>query len=159
MINEQIIQVETSHTICAAHRLLNHPGKCARIHGHNYKITYTLIRHNFDFMGDGMVLDFSEIKKNVCQYVDAIMDHKIILQETDPLVQILANSLGEEEFKNQVFIMNARPTAEVMAASILFNVQEQLNKLCDGKITVGSVKVEETPGNAATANNILFSED
>lgn len=56
----------------AAHRLDNYKGKCEQFHGHSYVLEVT-------FAGkpqkDGMIIDFSEIKKIVENKVISKLDH------------------------------------------------------------------------------------
>jgi len=44
---------------CYGHRLLNYPGKCRHLHGHNGRAVITFAAAALDQRG--MVLDFSEI--------------------------------------------------------------------------------------------------
>ena len=48
---------------CYGHRLLNYPGKCRHLHGHNGRVVITFEASGLD--DRGMVLDFSEIKRMV----------------------------------------------------------------------------------------------
>ena len=95
---------------CYGHRLLNYPGKCRVPHGHNGKIEITLSSKGLDRLG--MVMDFEEIKKKVQRWVDAELDHKMLLNKKDPLVRIFRN-LGEPYFQ-----MDGNPTAENIARLI-----------------------------------------
>lgn len=60
--------------ISAAHCIPNHPGKCARPHGHNYKIEVGIA-------GDinpetGMVKDFYEVKQDIAETIEGPCDHQ-----------------------------------------------------------------------------------
>ena len=55
----------------AAHTIKGHP-KCGRMHGHNYKVVVTLSADTLD--KNGMIMDFSEVKKVVHMVVDKL-DH------------------------------------------------------------------------------------
>lgn len=59
----------------AAHRLVEYPGACARIHGHNWMIKVTVTAENVD--ENGMVVDLVELKKHVDACVDQF-DHRVI---------------------------------------------------------------------------------
>jgi 6-pyruvoyltetrahydropterin/6-carboxytetrahydropterin synthase len=56
-----------------------------------------------------MVYDFGELKAVIQRWVDAELDHKMILKKGDALVKILKD-LGEPYFE-----MNENPTAESLA--------------------------------------------
>ncbi len=59
----------------AAHRLVNYPGMCANIHGHNWTVKVTVAAADVD--ADGMVVDLVELKKHIDDCV-LQFDHKVI---------------------------------------------------------------------------------
>ena len=95
---------------CYGHRLLNYDGKCKHLHGHNGKAVIVLEGQQLDHRG--MVVDFSDIKKQVAGWIDANLDHRMILHEADPIVPIL-QKLGEP-----MHIVAENPTAETIAKLI-----------------------------------------
>lgn len=63
----------------AAHSLPGHHGKCARLHGHSYKLEVTLRGPLKDAPGEsdhGMVMDFSEVGALVNHTVIERLDHQ-----------------------------------------------------------------------------------
>ncbi|MBD5329173.1 MAG: 6-carboxytetrahydropterin synthase QueD [Bacteroides sp.] len=59
--------------ISAAHRLeLSYESKCTQLHGHNWIITVEC--KSAELNADGMVVDFTEIKRRVMD----LLDHKVI---------------------------------------------------------------------------------
>lgn len=59
--------------ISAAHRLeLSYESKCTQLHGHNWIITVEC--RSRELNADGMVVDFTEIKRRVMD----LLDHKVI---------------------------------------------------------------------------------
>jgi 6-pyruvoyltetrahydropterin/6-carboxytetrahydropterin synthase len=97
-------------SFCYGHRLLHYQGKCRHLHGHNGKVVITLESDELDERG--MVRDFSEIKQVVSAWIDAQLDHKMLLHRDDPVLPLL-RSTGEP-----VFVMDANPTAEAIARLI-----------------------------------------
>lgn len=95
---------------CYGHRLMDYAGKCKHPHGHNGKIEICVENEKLDRLG--MVVDFEEIKLKVQKWVDAELDHKMLLNTRDPLVKILQD-LGEP-----VVVMDGNPTAEAIARLI-----------------------------------------
>ena len=95
---------------CYGHRLLNYDGKCKYLHGHNGKAVIVLEGQQLDHRG--MVVDFSDIKQQVAGWIDANLDHRMILHEADPIVPIL-QKLGEP-----MHIVSENPTAENIAKLI-----------------------------------------
>lgn len=95
---------------CYGHRLLQYDGKCRHLHGHNGRAVISLAAESLDELG--MVIDFSQIKKVVSTWIDANLDHKMLLRRDDPLLSLL-QAQGEP-----VFLMDANPTAENIARLI-----------------------------------------
>lgn len=114
---------------CYGHRLLDYSGKCRHPHGHNGRIEISMSREKLDALG--MVMNFEDIKSTVQKWVDNELDHKMLLNEKDPLVKILRD-LGEP-----VVTIKGNPTAEAIA-ELIFNYAHSL------KLPVVSVKVWET---------------
>lgn len=92
------------------HRLLNHEGKCARLHGHNGLLRVTLESESLDRIG--MVVDFLDIKKALQHWIDNTLDHRLILHRRDPAVEPLQNA-GEA-----VCVVDFNPTAENLAQHV-----------------------------------------
>ncbi len=95
---------------CYGHRLVNHPGKCRHLHGHNGKVEIVLFAEQLNTQG--MVRDFEEIKTVVASWIEDHLDHKMILCKSDPIIPAL-QSLGES-----YLAIDEAPTAEVLAKMI-----------------------------------------
>jgi len=95
---------------CYGHRLLNYDGKCKHLHGHNGRAIITLESASLD--DRGMVIDFSDIKRVVSQWIDDNLDHRMILQHADPIVPIL------QEMNEPMYLIDSNPTAENIARLI-----------------------------------------
>lgn len=59
----------------AAHRLVDYPGACARIHGHNWRVKVTVAAKEVD--ESGMVIDLVELKRQIDASVQQF-DHRVI---------------------------------------------------------------------------------
>jgi 6-pyruvoyltetrahydropterin/6-carboxytetrahydropterin synthase len=98
----------------AAHKLIDYPGVCARIHGHTYMLVVTVEGEPDD---TGMIIDFFDMKKAVEKMIIARLDHNYLNEFYDqPTLENVAADIFcklEKEFRNT----NAR----------LFSV-----KLCEG---------------------------
>jgi len=115
---------------CYGHRLLNYAGKCRHLHGHNGRVIVSFETPRLD--ADGMVLDFSEIKRVINGWIDENLDHRMILQKSDPAVPVL-QKLGEP-----LYLMDEIPTAENIAKLIFDASVRQGFPVCE-------VKLWETP--------------
>ena len=95
---------------CYGHRLLDYDGICKHPHGHNALAEIEVSTSRLD--SRNMVCDFSDIKRIVKGWIDAELDHKMVLRHDDPLVAPL-RALGEP-----IFIVDSNPTVEHMARLI-----------------------------------------
>ena len=68
----------------------------------------------------GMVLDFSELKNAVGNWIEQTIDHKMVLCKDDPLVPLL-QAQGEP-----LYLMDENPTAENFAR-LFFELAKSLN--------------------------------
>jgi 6-pyruvoyltetrahydropterin/6-carboxytetrahydropterin synthase len=105
-----MFQVTKEIRFCYGHRLLQYEGKCRHLHGHNGRAVITLAAARLDDLG--MVMDFSHIKKVVGGWIDAQLDHRMLLRKDDPV-------LAELKLLNEpVFVLDVNPTAENIARLI-----------------------------------------
>jgi 6-pyruvoyltetrahydropterin/6-carboxytetrahydropterin synthase len=95
---------------CYGHRLLNYDGKCKHLHGHNGRAVIAIEAPELDHRG--MVLDFSDIKRVVSNWIDENLDHRMLLNRDDPAIPAL-QAMGEP-----MFLMDSNPTAENIAKLI-----------------------------------------
>ncbi len=95
---------------CYGHRLLHYQGKCRYLHGHNGKVEIELSSKALDRRG--MVRDFNEIKQSIQSWIDAHLDHKMILCKHDPALPLL------RKLKEPLFAIEENPTAENLAKLI-----------------------------------------
>lgn len=102
---------------CYGHRLLNYDGKCRFLHGHNGRAVITVASPTLDPLG--MVVDFSRLKRVVGGWIDAHLDHRMLLHKDDPLLPHLRDQ-GEP-----VHLMDVNPTAENIARLIFDFARDQ----------------------------------
>lgn len=119
---------------CYGHRLLDYPGKCRHLHGHNGLVEIDVKAKRLDRLG--MVMDFERIKSMVQEWVDRELDHKLILNRRDPLLPSL------RKFGQPVVALGGNPTTEAIARLIYGHARSR-------GLPVASVRLWETPGSAA----------
>jgi len=69
----------------AAHHLPGHRGKCARLHGHSYRLEVTLSGPIKDAPGQpdhGMVMDFEDLSRIVLTSILERLDHSMLNEVT-----------------------------------------------------------------------------
>lgn len=101
-------EISLEMTFDAGHRIVGHKGKCARLHGHTYKVH---IMAAGEIKEPGFVVDFGDLKDLVNEW-----DHRMLLWEKDLVFfreHDLENALAEDEAG--VVRLPFNPTAENMA--------------------------------------------
>lgn len=123
------------HDISCGHRVFGHEGKCALLHGHNYRIHFTVESASVDNVG--RVVDFSVIKRELCEWLEESWDHRFLMWSEDPdLPRLREAALG-------VIEVPFNPTAENMAHYLLHTIGPyQLSRYSGLRLV--SVIVEET---------------
>ena len=130
-----MFKVTKTIDFCYGHRLLNYTGKCRHLHGHNGRIEVDLETGALD--GRGMVVDFGDVKRQIKEWIDATLDHRMLLCKDDPILPVLRQR-GEP-----VFVMEENPTAENIA-KLIFNAARSQG------IPVTEVRLWETPTSRAS---------
>jgi 6-pyruvoyltetrahydropterin/6-carboxytetrahydropterin synthase len=133
-----------------AHALWNYDGSCKSIHGHSYKLFITVIGspvNNASDSKNGMVADFSDIKKWIKEPILDELDHSLLISND-------ADSRGLSTI-SQMFdklrIVNYQPTCE----NLLIDIVHKLKPLLPKNLNLHSVKLCET----ATSYAEWFSSD
>jgi 6-pyruvoyltetrahydropterin/6-carboxytetrahydropterin synthase len=122
---------------CYGHRLLNYAGKCRHLHGHNGKAVIVLEGESLDERG--MLVDFGDIKRSLCHWIDAELDHRMILREDDPAVPHL------QALKEPLVLIPHNPTAENIARLIFEHARS-------AGMPVAEVSLWESARSGATYN-------
>lgn len=135
MIHSVTKQIE----FCYGHRLINYKGKCANLHGHNAVAEITIESRELDHRG--MVVDFGDINSVVKTWINDELDHKMLLNQADPLCHILGVDWGQPLVK-----MDGNPTAENIAKLIYDYTWSQFKTAL---FTIASVTLWETPNSFA----------
>lgn len=136
-----MILAERYHDISCGHRVVGHEGKCRFLHGHNYRIHFTVAAEQLDEVG--RVVDFSVIKTALCEWLEEHFDHKFLIWEKDELLPQLHQVSGES-----LVVVPFNPTAENIAQYLVERIGPQ--QLKDYPVRLVSCKVEETAKCSAT---------
>jgi 6-pyruvoyltetrahydropterin/6-carboxytetrahydropterin synthase len=129
-----MFRIQRNIDFCYGHRLPDDPGKCGHLHGHNARAEIVLEAAELD--GRDMVADFADVDRMMKAWIDENLDHRMLLQRDDPLVEVLRGA-GEP-----VFLMDANPTAEVIARLLFVKAREL-------ELPVVEVRLWETPDSLA----------
>ena len=128
-------QVTKQFGLSYGHRLIKHKGKCERYHGHNGLVE--VVCEGPDLNENRMLIDFDIVTKTLKSWIDEELDHRMILNEKDPMIELL-NKKGEKFVS-----MPDDPTAEALA-KLIFDYAK------DHHLPVKKVTVWETPTSHAS---------
>ena len=101
------------------HTLHEHQGKCANLHGHNYKLQVVVESDSLNQLQ--MVMDFSELKEIVSGVIDDHYDHRFLIAEFDPRAETL------KQIDSTVVVVPYNPTAEMVAQAIKTSIGVNLH--------------------------------
>lgn len=134
-------KLKTKVSFDSAHFLKDYDGKCSNIHGHRWTVEIEVgaetLEH--DTQNRGMVVDFSNLKKDLREIAD-YFDHSLIM-ETGSLRQATEDALIAENLR--IVKVDFRPTAENFAKYIYDEMTSRGYKVIEAS-------VYETPNNVAS---------
>lgn len=142
----------------SAHRVLKHESKCRHVHGHRYSAHITIRSPKLDELG--RVIDFGTIKEICKTWIDAKLDHNIILNSQDPLAKLYREHEGEyiELMGDRApfIIENKNPTVEVIAQDVLMPNLRRLILGYNVSLEVSEITLYETANCYTVARNPLL---
>ena len=126
------------------HRVLNHRSICKGLHGHRYKVEICVSGDLVSESGvseEGMVIDFSDIKKISQKFIHEELDHAFMVWEKDEeLLNFFKVSKGHKPV-----IVSFTPTAENLAAYIFNKLKDRFQDIYKTGLHLYSIKLWETP--------------
>lgn len=142
------IQASRYHDISCGHRVVGHEGKCALLHGHNYRVHFRCVAPTTGVDKVGRIIDFGVIKSTLCAWLENEWDHKFLAWRDDKLMDnirfILAEHACVEEqqgFTKSIVWVPFNPTAENMAHYLLTVIGP---RLLPAHVRLTEVIIEET---------------
>lgn len=134
-------KLKTKANFDSAHFLKDYEGKCSNIHGHRWTVEIEVGAETLesDTQNRGMVVDFSNLKKDLRELADHF-DHSLIM-ETGSLKQATEDALIAENLR--IVKVDFRPTAENFAKYIY-------DEMPSRGYNVIEASVYETPNNVAS---------
>ena len=132
----------------SGHRVMNEFMKCYNIHGHTYLYELTFSFENMEEIG--YAIDFKEIKRVFCQWIDDILDHGMILNPKDELLIKTTKDYG-----TKLWLMSlngsgryCNPSVENIAKEVFLAMEVLSNTLYKDAPTglkIHKVTIYETP--------------
>jgi len=134
------IRITKEFTFETGHALHGYDGLCKNVHGHSYKLSVTVKGQPISDpsnVKNGMVIDFSDLKKIVREEIVYPFDHATVLNISTPHID-LANEM--EKRGHKVIRVNYQPTSEMMVIDFAEKIKTRLPK----NITLVALKLRET---------------
>ncbi|HMC13297.1 MAG TPA: 6-carboxytetrahydropterin synthase QueD [Gallionellaceae bacterium] len=132
----------------AGHRIPNHASLCKHLHGHRYALEITLSGDIITTEGvseQGMVMDFSDVKRIAKEQLVDAWDHAFLVYRGDKDVLDFLGSIPG----HKTVVLDAVPTAENLAL-IAFNILNGAYRDTYGNhLRLERVRIFETPNNWA----------
>ena len=125
----------------AGHRIMFERVQCANIHGHEFRYQMKFkYRSSLDI---GYPIDFKELKRIACQWIEDTFDHTFIANPHDQVMIDTCNKL-----QSKIYIMNlhdkkgfCNPSAENIAKEIFYGVSILMN---DDNLKLVEIVLHET---------------
>ena len=144
------MQITTRLEFDAGHRIPNHNSQCKNLHGHRYALEITLsgdIISQEQASENGMVMDFSDVKRIARESVVDVWDHAFLVYCKDQVVLDFLNTLPN----HKTVIFPSVPTAENMAAEAFRLLQASYKDTFGNHLKLERVRLYETPNSWADA--------
>ena len=93
-----MFELKIRNHFSAAHKILEHQGKCRFLHGHNWNVDVIVHAENLDRIG--MAVDFSHLKSALKEIIDPL-DH-VCLNDL-PLFSSVENNPTAENISRHIF--------------------------------------------------------
>ena len=125
-----------------AHALFGYDGLCKNIHGHSYRLWVTIIGNVLEeenHVKNGMVLDFSLLKKIVKPEIVDKYDHSLVLNANSPHANIDFSAF------EKVFLLPYQPTSENLVYDFVQVIKDKLPK----NVSLHKVILSETANSYA----------
>lgn len=132
----------------AGHRIPNHNSQCKHLHGHRYAIEITLsgdIIMQEGISEQGMVMDFSDVKRIAKEQVVDAWDHAFLVYRGDTTVLAFLNTIPG----HKTVVLDAVPTAENLAKAAFMLLDPAYRDTYNNHLTLERVRLYETPNNWA----------
>jgi 6-pyruvoyltetrahydropterin/6-carboxytetrahydropterin synthase len=128
----------------AGHRIPSHHSKCRHLHGHRYAIEVTLSGSIITEAGaaeQGMVMDYSEVKRIANVALVDLWDHAFLVYRQDVEVLQFLQSLDD----HKTVVLDSPPTAENLALTAFRILDVAYQDTYGNHLRLEQVRLFETP--------------
>lgn len=136
-MSQDLVRLTKRFSFEMGHALHNYDGNCRFIHGHSYKLYVTVIgkvKKEVGAVKDGMVIDFSVLKKIVKERIVDVYDHSLVVSKYD------TREFNQPDHSERIILFESQPTCENLLIRFKEIVQEGLPK----ELSLANIKLYET---------------
>ncbi|MFA7399199.1 MAG: 6-carboxytetrahydropterin synthase QueD [Sideroxydans sp.] len=136
----------------AGHRIPNHNSQCKHLHGHRYAIEITLSGEVIKTAGvsdEGMVMDFSDVKRIAKDQVVDAWDHAFLVYRGDQTVMDFLATMPN----HKTVVLDVIPTVENLASVAFQTLAGAYRDTYGTHLRLERVRLYETPNNWADYPN------
>lgn len=146
----KIIRVTKEFSFEMAHVLWNYDGPCRNVHGHSYRLFVTVSGSPLNDRSDprdGMVLDFTDLKKIIRKEIISVFDHAVVVSryfdkdKTEMFTRMFGNTV----------VVDYQPTCE----NLIADFAERIKKFLPAGVKLHNLKLYET----ATSYSEWYASD
>lgn len=132
----------------AGHRIPNHISQCKHLHGHRYSIEISLSGEIITAEGQsqqGMVMDFSDVKRIAKEKLVDLWDHAFLVYRGDKVVSDFLTTLPN----HKTVTLDVVPTAENLARLAFMLLDPAYQDTYGNQLRLEQIRLYETPNNWA----------
>lgn len=135
-----VATITRRHKFSSAHRVMNEKVKCFNLHGHEWYVEMTFEFENK--LGLGYAIDFKEIKRIGCAFIDEFLDHACICNPKDTeLIDLCRKNNWKTYIMGFDRDEDINPSAENLASELYYILGVLFN---DTNIRVSRIRLYET---------------
>ncbi len=128
----------------AGHRISTHNSQCRHLHGHRYALEITLSGDIIAEKGvaqQGMVMDFSEVKRIAREALVDKWDHAFLVYSGDTPVMQFLQTLDD----HKTYVLDVQPTAENLVVIAFGILDKAYRDIYGNHLQLERVRLYETP--------------
>lgn len=136
-MSQDLVRLTKRFSFEMGHALHNYDGNCRFVHGHSYKLYVTVmgkVKHEVGSVKDGMVIDFSVLKKIVKDKIVETYDHALVVSKHD------TRDFKQSDYNERIIFFDNQPTCE----NLLIRFKEIIQDSLPQNLTLANVKLYET---------------
>ncbi|SEI78499.1 6-carboxytetrahydropterin synthase QueD [Nitrosomonas eutropha] len=142
----------------AGHRISTHRSQCRNLHGHRYVLEVTILGGIITDAGapeQGMVMDFSDVKRIIRETLVDQWDHAFLVYAGDTRVLEFLQSIDG----HKTVVLEVQPTAENLALIAFDSLHRTFRNKYAGRLELEHIRLFETPNCWADVNRVDFKFD